>query len=65
VGDRDYPSVIDGSEQLADNLRSFGNEVQYFEIPGVGHQLVKREVDLTLELFRSIYKNPNNPNEGL
>jgi pimeloyl-ACP methyl ester carboxylesterase len=55
VGDQDYPSTIAGSKQLAENLKSFGNDVQYFEITGVGHQLVRREIEFTLELFRSIF----------
>jgi pimeloyl-ACP methyl ester carboxylesterase len=56
VGDRDNPNIIEGSKQLARNLSGLGYPVHYFEMPGVGHQLVEREIELTLELYRSIFK---------
>jgi predicted esterase len=56
VGDRDNPRIIEGSKRLVNDLSGSGYSVQYFEIPGVGHQIVEREIELTLDLYRSIFR---------
>ena len=55
VGDLDTPDIVKRSQQLAISLEQYGYPVKYFLIPGIGHQMNDQEIDLTLELYRSLF----------
>jgi predicted esterase len=56
VGDQDNPDLINGAEQLANSMKANRLKVSYFLIPGIGHQINDREIELTLELYRQKIK---------
>lgn len=52
IGEADDPRSVDTSQLFVDELRKYGFDVQYERLPGVGHTVTKKGVDVTIELFR-------------
>lgn len=54
IGDQDNASAVQTSQIFVRDLRQFGFDVQYELMPGVGHAVTKKGIDLTIDLFRKI-----------
>lgn len=55
IGDRDDPTAISGSQQFANALAQNGAAVDYWLLPGVGHEVTSKTKQLTIDLFRKLY----------
>lgn len=53
IGDRDDGTAVQTSKLFSDELQNIGFDVQYEVIPGMGHTVNKKGVNLTIELFRT------------
>lgn len=52
IGEADDPISVETSQLFANELEKIGFVVQYERLPGVGHTVTKKGVDVTIELFR-------------
>ena len=52
IGDQDYAPSVQSSRMFVDGLQGYGFDIQYEIMPGVGHAVTKKGVNLTLDLFR-------------
>jgi predicted esterase len=52
IGDHESPETIEGARNLARNLNRNGNQVEYYELEGVGHVASQEAIDLTIDFFR-------------
>jgi predicted esterase len=52
IGEADDRRSVDTSQLFVDELKKYGFDVQYERLPGVGHTVTKKGVDITIELFR-------------
>jgi predicted esterase len=52
IGEADNKQSVQGSELFVNGLKSYGFDVEYMALPGVGHTVTKDGVLATLELFR-------------
>jgi len=53
IGDQDNGTAIQSSKLFVDELKKLGFDVQYEVIPGMGHTVNKKGMNLTIELFRN------------
>jgi poly(3-hydroxybutyrate) depolymerase len=56
VGDQDDPTIIDGARELTGLLQQYGYPSEFFLIPGTGHTVNIKEIELTLSLYRTIFQ---------
>jgi predicted esterase len=56
IGDLDNPDSISGSKQFAQALTNNGIAVNYWLLPGVGHQVTDRTKQLTIDFYRAVNK---------
>lgn len=52
IGDSDNATAVQSSRVFVDGLKSYGFDVQYQVLPGVGHTVTREGVNSTMELFR-------------
>lgn len=52
IGDQDNAAAVQASWTFAGLLQTYGFNVQYVVMPGVGHTVTQEGVDLTINLFR-------------
>ena len=52
IGSADHPDSIQANEILVSNLQRSGVDVEYYVLPGIGHQTTAKTESLTIELFR-------------
>jgi predicted esterase len=57
IGDSDNPIAIDYSKQFAQALLDNGSRVDYWLLPGVGHQATSQTKQLTIDFYHAL----NNP----
>ncbi len=55
IGDQDDPIAIQTSQQFVNGLAQVGAAVEYWLLPGVGHQVTARTQQLTIDFFRKAY----------
>jgi hypothetical protein len=56
IGDRDDPASINGSQQFAQALANNGSGVNYWLLPGVGHEVTSKTKQLTIDFFHAANK---------
>lgn len=54
IGDADHPDAVSASQSFVASLRSYGFDIHYELLPGVGHTPTQKSKDLTIELFRKV-----------
>ena len=54
IGNSDDQTAVATSKMFVQDLKQFGFDVQYEIMPGVGHTVTKRGMNLTIDLFRKI-----------
>lgn len=54
IGDADDPRAVNTSQLFANDLKGYGFDIEYELMPGVGHTVTKKGINLTIELFRKI-----------
>lgn len=52
IGDSDHPNSVAHSEMFVNELKSYGFDIQYEVLPGVGHTVTRQGITLTLDLYR-------------
>ncbi len=55
IGDQDDPAAVQTSQLFATSLAQAGAGVDYWLLPGVGHQVTDKTRQLTVDFFRKAY----------
>ncbi len=56
IGDADDPEAVETSQMFARDLQASGSEVDYWLLPGVGHQMTDTARKMTIDFFREQYE---------
>ena len=52
IGSADNPQAVETSQLFVDGLKSYGFDVQYTVLPGVGHAVTGESIGKTIDVFR-------------
>ncbi|HEX5839392.1 MAG TPA: hypothetical protein VFY26_16265 [Anaerolineales bacterium] len=52
IGSADDPQAVETSQLFVDGLKSYGFDVQYTVLPGVGHAVTGESIGQTIDVFR-------------
>lgn len=55
IGDRDNAMSIKNSQVFGQALADNGSNVEYWLLPGVGHQVTNKTIQLTIKFFNSVF----------